>query len=82
MALCTDDERECYDCIYKDLCHTEFVKRSLEEKPTVEEKPLDSIHMTPSQRRFVEFESGECRVNAGCRFRQDDHRHPAHPAPH
>ena len=64
VALCTDDERECYDCIYKDLCHTEFVKRSLEEKPTVEEKPLDSIHMTPSQRRFVEFESGECRVNA------------------
>lgn len=64
VALCTDDERECYDCVYNDLCHAEFIKRSLEETPVVEEKPLDSIHMTPSQRRFVEFESGECRVNA------------------
>lgn len=64
VAICTDNESECYDCIYKDLCHTEFIKRSLEETPTVEEKPLDSIYMTPSQRRFVEFESGECRVNA------------------
>lgn len=64
VANCSDDPRDCYDCIFNDLCHTEFVKRSLEETETVEETPLDSIHMTPSQRQFVGFESGECRVNA------------------
>lgn len=64
VAVFCDDERECYDCLFKDLCHTEFVKRSLEEKESVEETPLNSIHMTPSQRKFVNFDSGECRVNA------------------
>ena len=64
LDKCADDERDCYNCQFNDLCHTEFVKRSLEKQDTVEETPLDRIHMTPSQRRFVEFDSGECRVNA------------------
>ena len=64
VKSCTDDPAECYNCSFNDLCHTEFVKRSLEEKEAVAETPLDSIHMTPSQRKFVDFESGECRVNA------------------
>jgi len=58
------DEKSCYDCIFNDLCHTEFVKRKLEEMPTVEETPLNSIHMTKAQERFVMFENGQCRVNA------------------
>ena len=64
VAVCTGNEADCYNCSFNDLCHTEFVKRSLEEKKTVEEAPLDSIHMTPNQRQFVDFDSGECRVNA------------------
>lgn len=58
------DERECADCIFNDLCHLEFDKRSLAEMPTVEETPLDSIHMTKAQTKFVLFEDGQCRVNA------------------
>ena len=63
-AVCTDNDRDCYNCVFNDLCHTEFVKRSLEEVESVEETPLDHITMTTSQRRFVCFNDGECRVNA------------------
>jgi len=60
----TDDIRNCRDCMYNDLCNTEFVKRSLENIKSVEDKPIDSILMTDNQRKFVCFNSGECRVNA------------------
>lgn len=63
-AKCSDDSKDCYDCIYNDLCHTEFVKRKLTELPAVEETPLDQIMMTPQQREFVLFDNGQCRVNA------------------
>lgn len=64
ISVCSEDSRDCYNCVFNDLCHTEFVKRSLEEVKSVAETPLDSIHMTPSQRKFVAFDDGECRVNA------------------
>lgn len=60
----TCDEKTCYDCRYRDLCHTAFTKRKLEEIGTVEETPLDQIRMTKAQRKFVAFDSGQCRVNA------------------
>jgi len=64
VAIYSCNSQDCYNCAFDDLCHTEFVKRSLEETKAVAETPLDSIYMTPSQRRFVSFNSGECRVNA------------------
>lgn len=58
------DATTCYGCRFKDLCHTDFAKRKLEEMETVEETPLDQIRMTRAQRKFVEFNKGQCRVNA------------------
>lgn len=63
-AVCSENSKDCYDCIFNDLCHTEFVKRKLAELPAVEETPLDQIMMTPQQREFVLFDNGQCRVNA------------------
>lgn len=64
VMVCCDDEKVCYNCMFKDLCHTEFVKRKLEDIPTFEESPLDSVRMTKAQQRFVQFDNGQCRVNA------------------
>lgn len=64
VAVCTDNENTCYDCRFKDLCHTVFDKRKLADMPVAEETPLDKIHMTKFQEKFVRFEAGQCRVNA------------------
>lgn len=64
VGKCAADSRDCYDCPFNDLCNTEFVKRSLEKVESVEDRPIDTIKMTPNQRRFVAFDEGECRVNA------------------
>ena len=63
-GTCAEDDRTCYDCVFKDLCHTEFVKRSQTEMPIVEETPLNDIRLTRAQQKFVGFDHGECRVNA------------------
>jgi len=63
-AICTDDSRNCYDCRFKDLCQTEFNKRTQAKMDAVEETPLDDFHLTTAQERFVCFGNGQCRVNA------------------
>lgn len=63
-GTCAEDSRNCYDCMFKDLCRTEFVKRSQTEMPSVEETPLNDIRLTRAQQKFVGFDHGECRVNA------------------
>lgn len=60
----TCDEAECKECLYQDLCHLEFEKRHLMERPPVELKTIDEISLTDAQRTFVAFKDGECRVNA------------------
>lgn len=63
-ATCTEDNRNCYDCRFKDLCQTEFNKRTQAAMETAEEAPLNDFHLTTAQERFVCFENGQCRVNA------------------
>lgn len=63
-SVCAENDRDCRGCVFEDLCHTEFVKRDLEKAKPVEETALDKIVMTPSQLKFVSFDTGECRVNA------------------
>jgi len=60
----TCDEGECKECLYADLCHTDFEKRHLMEQPPVEIKTIDEISLTDAQLSFVSFTEGECRVNA------------------
>ena len=64
VSKTTEDEKDCYNCAYNDLCNTVFEKRSLSQLPVVEETPLDLIRMTKAQTKFVMFENGQCRVNA------------------
>lgn len=63
-GTCAEDARNCYDCLFKDLCHTEFNKRKQTDMPVVEETPLNDIRLTRAQQKFVGFDHGECRVNA------------------
>ena len=63
-STCAEDGKDCYDCRFKDLCHTEFNKRSQVDMETAEETPLNNFRLTAAQDRFVRFENGECRVNA------------------
>lgn len=60
---CCDPEY-CKTCTYDELCHMEFVKRSLTVQPPEPPIPINDIHMTDAQRSFVDFRHGECRVNA------------------
>lgn len=55
---------ECVDCLYNDLCHLEFEKRHLMERPPVELRTIDDLNLTDAQLAFVSFTDGECRVNA------------------
>jgi len=63
-ATKTCDPSECPDCLFNDLCHTEFEKRHLMERPPVPIKPINEINLTDAQAQFVSFGKGECRVNA------------------
>lgn len=58
------DSAYCKTCMYDELCHMEFSKRSLTVLPDEVPVPINDIHMTDAQRNFVEFREGECRVNA------------------
>jgi len=58
------DPAECNDCLYNDLCHLEFEKRHLMERPPIELKTIDDLNLTDAQLAFVSFTKGECRVNA------------------
>lgn len=59
-----EDKRYCKECPFDDLCHADFVKREMAILPTEPPAPINSIHLTDAQRKFVGFHSGECRVNA------------------
>lgn len=63
-AITSCDPAYCKNCMYDELCHMEFVKRTLTVNPPEPPVPINSIHMTDAQRNFVEFRKGECRVNA------------------
>lgn len=59
-----NDPAYCRTCVFNELCHIEFVKRKLEVLPPEPPVPINDIYMTDTQRNFVNFRSGECRVNA------------------
>ena len=58
------DPSYCRTCACDELCHLEFVKRSLVVLPEEPPIPINDVHMTEAQRNFVEFRRGECRVDA------------------
>lgn len=58
------DPKDCYDCRYKDLCHSTFEKRTLMERPPVAVKGINEMKLTREQLEFVTFRKGQCRVNA------------------
>lgn len=63
-SITCNNPEYCKSCMYDELCHMEFVKRSLTVNPPEPPVPINDIHMTTAQRNFVDFRHGECRVNA------------------